>query len=490
MNLASAWEHIRFFRNRFAMSNSRFLFYMLLGIFAVTIVPFIVLSFYNHPSADDFCYTNQVSRLGFWGTQSDLYMHWSGRYVSNFLLSGISYISIHWMNLATIVQISPLLIFAMLIGSLFYFIHALAGKSLGLTEKSVLVLAIFVSYIANCPSPPEGIYWLTGTVTYQVGGCLLLLFLGSIAKYVRAMSRRERLWLALLLLVLTVVAAGVNEILMSVLAMIFVCASVYVFRSSGAKHRSFFVCLAIAAAVSFFIAITAPGNWVRANSFQHYGLLRTVFMAFYSAAIAMAKWLNAPLLFSSIFVLPVGMCIIRGMNIRKHYHPILIFSLVFLVISICFVPSLWATGTNPPLRAQNFIYLLFVISWFVFVVLFVDYGAHTYNLDAGHIVQFRSMKSVSLMLSIVFLFALCGSRNVQTAWKDWVNGSARAYNQELMERSFVIQESKARGVEDVRVPQLTYIPYTIFFSDIQNNAADWQNVCYAEYAKIHSIYTE
>jgi len=304
------------------------------------------------------------------------------------------------------------------------------------------------------------------------------------------MSRRERLWLALLLLVLTVVAAGVNEILMSVLAMIFVCASVYVFRSSGAKHRSFFVCLAIAAAVSFFIAITAPGNWVRANSFQHYGLLRTVFMAFYSAAIAMAKWLNAPLLFSSIFVLPVGMCIIRGMNIRKHYHPILIFSLVFLVISICFVPSLWATGTNPPLRAQNFIYLLFVISWFVFVVLFVDYGAHTYNLDAGHIVQFRSMKSVSLMLSIVFLFALCGSRNVQTAWKDWVNGSARAYNQELMERSFVIQESKARGVEDVRVPQLTYIPYTIFFSDIQNNAADWQNVCYAEYAKIHSIYTE
>ncbi len=41
------------------------------------------IGFFAVPSADDFCNANRYATHGFWGTQSDLYLNWGGRYASN-----------------------------------------------------------------------------------------------------------------------------------------------------------------------------------------------------------------------------------------------------------------------------------------------------------------------------------------------------------------------------------------------------------------------
>lgn len=50
-------------------------------------IPFVLLSFFNHPSRDDFCYANKVLEQGFWNSQINWYNNWTGRYFSTGILS-------------------------------------------------------------------------------------------------------------------------------------------------------------------------------------------------------------------------------------------------------------------------------------------------------------------------------------------------------------------------------------------------------------------
>ncbi|MBK8751357.1 MAG: hypothetical protein IPL99_06780 [Candidatus Competibacteraceae bacterium] len=70
---------------------------VLIAILAIVVIAvlilFIALSFFDYPSADDFCYAAKAKQLGFIEAQVFWYQHWSGRYTLNlvytaFTLSG------------------------------------------------------------------------------------------------------------------------------------------------------------------------------------------------------------------------------------------------------------------------------------------------------------------------------------------------------------------------------------------------------------------
>src|ERR1700733_11422501 len=59
--------------------------YLLLLI--LILLPFIILSFYNHPCMDDFVVAKMIQEKGFFETQKLMYNHWGGRYFSDILRS-------------------------------------------------------------------------------------------------------------------------------------------------------------------------------------------------------------------------------------------------------------------------------------------------------------------------------------------------------------------------------------------------------------------
>ncbi|MDQ3290581.1 MAG: hypothetical protein M3Q05_04760, partial [Bacteroidota bacterium] len=51
----------------------------------MTLLPFLLLAAFCHPSADDFWLTNLVIAKGPWQAQLDMRQNWSGRYTSMLL---------------------------------------------------------------------------------------------------------------------------------------------------------------------------------------------------------------------------------------------------------------------------------------------------------------------------------------------------------------------------------------------------------------------
>src|ERR1035437_7865529 len=59
-------------------------FFIVLGIFCI--LPFLCISLYNHPSADDFCFYMKSVDIGFWKAQYYWYMNWTAKYSSDAFL--------------------------------------------------------------------------------------------------------------------------------------------------------------------------------------------------------------------------------------------------------------------------------------------------------------------------------------------------------------------------------------------------------------------
>ena len=54
--------------------------------FILSFLPLLALSFFVHPTADDFTNAAAVLQKGFWKAQVDTYLNWFGRYSSTFLM--------------------------------------------------------------------------------------------------------------------------------------------------------------------------------------------------------------------------------------------------------------------------------------------------------------------------------------------------------------------------------------------------------------------
>src|SRR5690349_20140534 len=61
--------------------------YLTLYLPFIIIVPFIVISFFNHPALDDWWYAEVYKQHGFFGAHQYWYTHYTARFFSNFLMS-------------------------------------------------------------------------------------------------------------------------------------------------------------------------------------------------------------------------------------------------------------------------------------------------------------------------------------------------------------------------------------------------------------------
>ena len=107
-------EQIKLFFSR-CLSSEMFL--IVLGVFSV--IPFIIISFFNNPAADDFAFPVEIHNHGFIGSQIWWYNNWLGRYFSSFLMS----INPLVFNNFFLFKLIPIFLIASLFFSLLYFFY-------------------------------------------------------------------------------------------------------------------------------------------------------------------------------------------------------------------------------------------------------------------------------------------------------------------------------------------------------------------------------
>ena len=151
------------------------LFYTVLVLFVLVLLPMLALTICNMPGADDFVYAYETVHA--WRqTHSVLavlqsavrktvstYFSWQGTFSAVFLFTLQPAIwGEKWYALTTYILLTSLL------GGTLYFTHTLLYRLAGATKKQAALagMVLGVAFTQMVPNPMEGFYWWNGAVLY------------------------------------------------------------------------------------------------------------------------------------------------------------------------------------------------------------------------------------------------------------------------------------------------------------------------------------
>ena len=217
-------------------------------LFCSLFIPYIVLCFYAHPIADDYTYNTAYN---FWLDQKTLYLHWNGRYTSNFLAmtNPILFNSFTGYRLAAFTLLLTMPI------SIGFMLSSTTGKAFSLLERSLISIISSLFILSLLPSLAEGIYWYSGAVTYLLGCCVAMLYIAFMFLFLQKKYLINRFIHIFLSGVLLFIAIGFNEVQM--LLLVFAHITLWITVKKEERYRSVWLimlllCVIFSSFVFFF----------------------------------------------------------------------------------------------------------------------------------------------------------------------------------------------------------------------------------------------
>jgi len=441
----------------------------IIAIGIISILPLIIISFFNNPTADDFCY-NCISRdLGFWNAQLSWYMDWTGRYTSSAILSIRPLVSDTFL----FYKLMPIGLLISLFTSI-YFCSSLLFINLKKRDIFILTFFIMILYLIQMPSISQGFYWLAGSITYQLSNVLAILLCSILIKLIET-NERKYLIISVFFAFLIV---GSNETAM--LLITFLIGTIFIYRFIQLKKINYSLLILLIFVVIFsLIVIKSPGNAIRAS---YYPNKNQIFYAIYKSILAVKSYLGIWLPFIIVFTFIFFDYFSKNIKINAskifNVNPIIVFLVVFSIPFIGFFTGYWSVGRTPPFRTINVIYFYFLIGliYLTFVLFFKLKQSNSNFITYSNWVKYS--------LFIIIFIQLGQENNIRAAYSDLLSGKAYNYDFELRNRYKNIQNSTN---DILYVPKLNYEPVTIFCGDITSNSKDSSNQCYDAYYKPKSI---
>lgn len=456
--------------------------FLLILLSLLIILPLIMLSQYNHPSADDFCYTNYAKSMDYWDVQLHHYSSWTGRYTATLLLT-LSTTDVHDLTEHRIIPIFLIISFCF---SIYFFISRIA-PDLRLTQKWTLAFLVLFLYCVGVPTLSEAFFWKPAALTYQLALILALIFFSLILHLRRLEKSKARTGYTVLASVLSMIITGLNETIMLIMLITLFSSFLLDWFQRKKPDPALGSILLVTMAASA-IVILAPGNFNRMEGKpDKWRLIPTIYNSFKYAVHYLLYW--SPLLLL-LFLLCSRSFIYAAREIRSRYGffgfskpHVLVFGIFLLAsLALSFSLSFWSQGGAPPPRTINTIYLLFIIGAFSFLVL----GIISFLNSGGDIPQVpRLLKITSAILVLVLVGTKAGdllrTNNLRVAYLDLLTGKAQRYDLELQQRYSLLDNC---GDQECLVPPLRNKPETLMSYQLashQNTELYFYNQCAAIY---------
>lgn len=475
--------------------NNRILLWSVLILTVASIIPLLMISFYNHPSADDFAYAVETHMV--WKSTRNMFLvlkqavatsvkywnRWQGLYTSAFLLAlepgifGEQYYRITgFLTVGTVVVSN--LIFS------FYILH----KRLGTDKLTSLTLGMVTSFLMLhwMPSTVEGLYWYNGAVNYTFFFGLFLLLICIVIDLCKEQNTGAVFGKAVLGIFLAVLLSGGNHV--TAFAGLLIVSGVCFFCFWNQKKQyagRVFTVLAFEVA-GFLVNVLSPGTRVRADAFEESrGVLWTVWNALQYLLERMNSWIGLALLVSIVIMLPVIFSCVEKIRDEKRFYfpyPLLVFvaSVGFLTAMCC--PSYYAMGVIGAGRLVNVVYFAFVLLVFINVFYVCGWicGKMEFRESSGGV----STILIALILCFGLIVGCYRDCAGYIAWKSVSSGEALAYSMEADARYNLYIGSAG---QDVEVSAFSFYPQLLFYDDITEDKEDWRNLQVEEYFGLNSV---
>ncbi len=439
---------------------------LFLVLLILVLLPYIYISLFTNPVADDFMYAHKAKAQDLFPALLEEYLTWNGRYISNIfvLKNPIVYGSF------TGYKIVPVLIIIATIGSVSFFIKVITQNYFNKIQRYTGALFFTVLFLSQMPKISEGIYWYTGSVTYQLGHISLLCFIALLGAFYRKSQSVSSKWILFSsLILLAFITIGFNETIM-IATLCFIFSLYLVFKLSHLKNSRYLIILAISIIIFCGFMIFSPGNAIRESHFiDNHKLFSSLYLSTGQTIRYFLKWsFSIPLLLISIYYYLINKQLSKNIPLFRasfYLTPILSSALLLTVIFIGFFPSYWATGDLGQLRSVNTSYFLFLIMWFVNLTVIYN----RFKLPFASI-----SNKISLIVSGLSIIFLVFTKNGFNLLSDLKNQSHRAYNTEMTQRYSKILNNN----ESVCLEFLKNKPEALFVSDITEETNSWQNDAY------------
>ncbi|MFZ1323164.1 MAG: DUF6056 family protein [Ignavibacteria bacterium] len=426
----------------------------------LTIIPFLIVSFFTNPTWDDFDFTVNALEFGFLRSQYNWYIGWSGRFFSTALMSTVNPLMFHSIIGYKLASLSVIILFII---TVFYFVRSLTGNTLNLAQYSIAALSICSLYFYKMANPALGFYWLSSAVIYQLANILFLILIILLIKYSKQSSKLYRTIYLVIISFIILAIQGSNEIsmllTMEFLGILFI---YHLFKYRKINYSLlFFIVISI---IGFYLVYTAPGNGVRESKNPQSHMLFASLSKSLSDTIELILYrvTDTPLLLFTILAIPFIFKISESQSDAKKYfncNPLLsVFSVFTILLSINFV-TYWTINKGMLDRTRNVFYFFLLIGWFYNLLVFCNY-----------FFKYRSVKNFKLpaaaviIISLIIVISYGRKNNVLLAYKELNNGSLINFDDELSDRYDNIK--KVDSDTCILKPLSNPVPGLMFFYDI------------------------
>lgn len=345
---------------------------LLCVLFALSLLPLLMISVYNYPADDDFGFVLPVATAwvssgslarvaeAVWAKLSDTWLNWQGAFASTAYISFspmIFNMRLYFLCNIGILALLCLSVGYMLKGVLVSLLHT-DGPAFAICY--VCLMSLMLQFM---PDIGEGIYWHTGTV-YTITAVFLFLLLGLLARAeVQPGSRARQLWRAIALSLCAVMVGGGSYGPM-LGALVFVCLlTVWAFaRHSKARYAYLLTLVVMLAAAA--VSVLAPGNAVRqqrmGDSLSPFSTIITTVLDSFDLA---GSWLSPQLLAALLLVLPVMYTPLKESRFSFR-HPLWVFVALYGLFSASMAPGIYTRAGYGAGRYMNVLYFYFLLMAF------------------------------------------------------------------------------------------------------------------------------
>lgn len=445
---------------------------VLIALLICSILPFLINGLFSHPWTDDYYYSALARDAGFVKAFRHHYSHFNGRYFSISLVLANPLVYGQLWGYKLIPWALALALFA----AVLVLVSSITRGVVALRARLVLTLAVVLVYFDQMPDIRSGLYWMSGSLTYQAGAILLLLFCAALLWLSDPPDRQQSILPAAAAVVLAGCLPGTNEVILFLLFPLLALGFCVDHTRGGRASRRLLVVLAVLG-VGASLALLAPGNSSRLATYAgNRNLLVALQQSAEAACTSMMTWATTP----SVLVLTLGVVTStrRDSRLRKvmrGMHPGFAMALLGLLVFACFFPPFWSTGHYPERRVLNIVYLFFLTGWLINAAIIAAHPRFeklSFPLPLSRTVAYPAL--TLFLVSLLFL----GHSNWLLVTTDLCSGTSSRFDQELRERYARIRLDPQ---PHHAVSPLQNTPRSLFFADINLTGDSWINQSYADY---------
>ncbi len=468
--------------------------------FGISLLPILVLSFFNHPVMDDFNY-GILTHRAFVENKGlgciipvlkaavqrsvNLWHGWQGTFT--FAVIGALRPSIFTEKLTFT---HTFILLGLFIGGFVYFSKIVLHRILGLSKHVAMIIAVLVMTlcIQYVPVGLEAFYWWIGSIGYTgMFGVMLVLFaMLFLCKYEKRITAKR---MAAMTAMAFLLSGGMYPILLlTAVLLVLNLLDVLIGKQYEKIMKIQITVMNVIFFAGFILNVAAPGNSRRQSNFEPRTPVEAVYKSYTKSLEYLFECTNVV-----IALVMIGLFVYMLYKLKDtkfSFRCPLMFTLVsYSMVVVMWVPAIYAVRFISGGRYYNILYYGVIMFYTANVIYYAGWLRRKYE-KCGEQIQKLVRDLSPLILGVLAVFCvILGFLKINivrdleeitsaTALKSMVYGEAQVYHREIKEREAMYNDPSLR---EVVVEEVTYRPELLYFGTLTPDPDESRNQAMCDY---------